>query len=145
MSVNVGQRNVPDTPQNRCLNACNAAMKLAMHTIKLCNNKNVFLPEYQSALTDKIIGTATEIYTDSYGANNIYVNNDADQYRERKRLQNTSINKCYQLLGLIQMAKRLFHLRSNKVKYWSKLTINARDLLKRWRDSDSERYGKLLS
>lgn len=55
MAVNVGQRNVPDTPQNRQLDACWKARELAIHTIKICNNKNIFLPEYQSALRGIIV------------------------------------------------------------------------------------------
>lgn len=50
MAVNLGQRNVADTPGNRALYACDEARHLAIHTIKICNNQNIFLPEYQSAL-----------------------------------------------------------------------------------------------
>lgn len=53
MAVKVGERNVPDTPQNRQLDAAWEARELALYTIKICNNKNIFLPEYQSALTRK--------------------------------------------------------------------------------------------
>ena len=38
MAVNVGQRNVVDTPGNRALYACDEARHLAIHTIKICNN-----------------------------------------------------------------------------------------------------------
>ena len=56
MAVKAGERNVPDTPQNRQLNAVWYARELAAYTIQICKNKKVFLPEYQSALTDDIIG-----------------------------------------------------------------------------------------
>ena len=52
MAVNVGQRNVPDTPANRQLEACQKAMDLAIHTIQICKNKNIFVEEYQDALTN---------------------------------------------------------------------------------------------
>jgi hypothetical protein len=42
MTVNVGQRNVPDTPQNRGLIALNNALNLNVHTIKICSNPKVF-------------------------------------------------------------------------------------------------------
>ena len=42
MAVNVGQRNVPDTPQNQQLQACTKAKELALHTLAICKNKNVF-------------------------------------------------------------------------------------------------------
>ena len=54
MAVKVGERNVPDTPQNRQLDAVWYARELALYTIKICQNKNIFIPEYQSSLTDDI-------------------------------------------------------------------------------------------
>ena len=62
MAVKAGERNVPDTPQNRQLNAVWYARELAVYTIQICKNKKVFLQEYQSALTDDIIRTAKDIY-----------------------------------------------------------------------------------
>lgn len=41
MAVNVGQRNVADTPGNRALYACDEARRLAIHTIKICNSQNI--------------------------------------------------------------------------------------------------------
>ena len=67
MAVKAGERNVPDTPQNRQLNAVWYARELAVYTIQICKNKKVFLPEYQSALTDDIIRTAKDIYI-NYGS-----------------------------------------------------------------------------
>ena len=46
MAVKAGERNVPDTPQNRQLNAVWYARELAVYTIQICKNKKVFLPEY---------------------------------------------------------------------------------------------------
>lgn len=100
MSVNVGQRNVPDNPQNRQLEACEKAMELAMHTIKLCVNENVFVKEYQSALTYDIIRTAKDIYINAWSGNNVYVNSK-ERWTERERYQLTAITKCNELLALI--------------------------------------------
>lgn len=141
MSVVEGERNVPDTPQNRGLYACDCARLLAIHTIKICNNKNIFLPEYQNAMTDKIISVATNIFVNAWGANNIKVDNDPERWRNRHRSQELSVNECNQLLGLIQIAKTLFHLKSKKVKYWGELTIKTRNYLQKWKESDVKRFG----
>ena len=90
MAVNVGQRNVPDTPQNRQLDACWKARELAIHTIKICNNKNIFLPEYQSALTDDIIRTAKNIFVNVWTANNIMVKSQR-QWDYRSQYQQKAI------------------------------------------------------
>lgn len=141
MSVVEGKRNVPDTPQNRGLYACDCARQLVIHTIKICNNKNIFLPEYQNAMTDKIVEVATDIFVNAWGANNIRVDNDPERWRNRHNLQELSVNECNRLLGLIQIAKTLFHLKSKKVKYWGELTIKTRNYLQKWKESDVKRYG----
>ena len=87
MAVNVGQRNVPDTPANRQLEACQKAMDLALHTIKICNNKNIFKVEYQEALTNDIIKCAKDIYVFSWNGNNIYVTKNNGRWEQREKLQ----------------------------------------------------------
>ena len=62
MAVNVGQRNVPDTPQNKQLQACTKAKELALHTLAICKNKNVFTEDYKNILTDDIVSTAKDIF-----------------------------------------------------------------------------------
>lgn len=55
MAVNVGQRNVPDTPANRQLDACLKARELAEHTIRCCGNRKIFLPEYDGGITNDLL------------------------------------------------------------------------------------------
>lgn len=141
MAVNVGQRNVPDTPQNRQLDACQSAMDLALHTIKICNNKKIFKAEYQEALTNDIIRCAKDIYIFAWNGNNVYVQPDNGRWPERERLQLMAISKCNELLALINVARRLFHLKGGKVKYWSQLTITTRTILKKWHESNVKQYG----
>lgn len=140
MAVNVGQRNVPDTPQNRQLEACEKAMELAIHTIKICANKNVFTEEYQEALTSDIIRTAKDIYINAWSGNNVYVK-DAERWKERERYQQAAIMKCNELLALINIARRLFHLKGKKVKYWSGMTLETRMMLRKWYESNLKQYG----
>ena len=141
MAVNAGQRHVPDTAGNRALDACEYARELAIHTIKICNNKNIFKPEYQSALTNRIIAIAVDIYTNAWGANNILVGDNAENWHERHRLQELAANECNRLIALIQIAKTLFHLRQKKVKYWGNMTLKTRNYIQKWKEKDIERYG----
>lgn len=138
MAVNVGQRNVPDTPQNRQLDACQKAMDLALHTIKICNNKNIFTEEYQDALTNDIIRCAKDIYIYAWDANNVYVKKGEDGWKERVQLQTKALTKCNELLALINLARRLFHLKGGKVRYWSEMTIEAKKLIYKWREATKQ-------
>lgn len=81
MSVNVGQRHTPDTASNRALDACVKARELAAHTIKICSNENIFLPKYQTALTNKVIDLATDIFSNAYGANCIKVDGNPERWK----------------------------------------------------------------
>ena len=141
MAVNVGHRNVPDTPANRQLEACQKAMELALHTIKICNNKNIFTVEYQDALTNDIIRCAKDIYVFAWNGNNVYVTKDNGRWEQREKLQLLAISKCNELLALINIARRLFHLKGSKVKYWSQMTIDTRMILRKWHEANAKQYG----
>ena len=146
MSVNVGQRNVPDTPANKAFAAGEKAMEVALHTIKICKNKNIFTAEYQEALTNDIIRCAKDIYIFTWSGNNIYVSEKQKEgWPERERLQIAAYRKCNELLSLQNIARRLFHLRGKKVRYWAQLTVDARKLIKEWHRSNADQYGKQVS
>ncbi len=115
------------------------ALYLAQYTITITKNKNIFLPEYQSALTDDLIRSAKDIYINAWKANNIRVTSQED-WKERKHLQELSILECNSLLATIQLAKKVFHLKSKRIKYWGELTIKARDGIRAWKESDTKRY-----
>ena len=143
MSVNAGQRNVPETPANIQLDACWLARGVALHTIKICTNKNIFLPEYQTALTDDLIRTAKNIYIYVWTANNINVSKRAAHWKYREQYQFKAVLECNNLLAMIGLARSLYHLRGKKTSYWSKLVVEARKKIQAWRAKDIERYANL--
>jgi len=141
MAVNVGQRHVPDTPANRMFYAVDAAKNLAVYTIQICGNEKIFLPKYL-ATTSMLRNTALTIYENAWMANNVKVVTKED-WDLRRNYQVISAAKCNSLLALIDLSKSLYHLKSNRVKYWAQKTIEVRGLLRKWHESDQERYGKL--
>lgn len=120
------------------------ANDLTVYTIRITKNPKNFAPEYQTALTDDIIRTAKDIYVKCWTANNIKVGEDAEKWKERKRLQEEAARDCNNLLALMQIAKTLFHLETRRVKHWGKKTIEVRNRIRDWKDGDSRRYNKLL-
>lgn len=60
------------------------ANDLAVYTIRITKNPKIFLPEYQTALTNDIIHTAKEIFTKAWTANNIRVGDEPRNWLERK-------------------------------------------------------------
>lgn len=131
---------VPENSRTKSkLEVCVKAHDLCCYTLQIAANKKIFTEEYQRSLTDRIVETAIGIHCDCWNANNIYVR-DAEDYQERKRLQEEAARKCNILLSLMDIAKPLFHLTAKRVYYWGKLTIEARNLIRAWRDSDKKRY-----
>lgn len=140
MAVNVGQRNVPDTPQNRQLDACTKARQFALHTLKICQNENIFDRAYQDSLVNDLIETAKDIYICVDSANNICVSGRERKWIERYQYQETAIAKCKRMVGLIKLSKEAFHLRSAKVNYWIEMLFDTKELIEKWHTSDIIRY-----
>lgn len=118
------------------------ANDLATYTIRITKNPKVFLPEYQTALTDDIIRAAKNVFIHAWTANNIRVV-ERDDWAERKRLQEQAAQECNNLLALIQIAKPVYHLKAKRVKYWGQKIIDARNAIRDWKAGDNKRYGKL--
>ena len=54
-------------------------------------------------------------------------------------LQLEAHDSCNELLALIQIAQEVFHLRTNRMKYWGNLIIETRGLIKSWHEKDRKR------
>ena len=80
MSVPVNERS------HGKLEACVKAKELSAYTIKITANPKVFKPEYQRALTDRIVETALEVHMLSWSANNVLVNSVEDMQRRLDNL-----------------------------------------------------------
>lgn len=115
-------------------------LDLAAYTIQITANEKVFNPKYRAAVTDDLITHAKEIYLVCWTANNIRVTDDKETYKERRRLQDKAIVECTTFLGLLDVAKRVFHLDANRVTYWGNKIINCRKLIRAWRNADKKRY-----
>lgn len=115
------------------------ARDLCVYTLRITKNPKVFKPEFQNALTDKIIDAALDVQNLSWSANNLLVNS-AEDLRQRLEYQERAANACNTLLSLIEISKPIFHLATKRVTYWSGLAIDTRKLLRGWREADRKRY-----
>ena len=115
------------------------ALDLTNYTIQITANEKTFDPKFRAAITDDLITHAKDIYLICWTANNIRVA-DEQAFNERQRLQNLAIVKCNTFLGLLDIAKKVFHLETRRVTYWGNRVVECRTLIKAWRDSDRKRY-----
>ena len=121
------------------LEACVKAHALCCYTLQITANKKIFTEPYQDALTDRIVATAIQIHTLCWSANNILVNS-ADDLKERTHYQQQAAVQCNILLSLIEIARKVFHLATKRVVHWTGLTVETRNLIRGWRESDIKRY-----
>lgn len=138
MSVPVGER------EEGKFSLAVKAEYLARYTIEITANENVFLPEYRRQVTDDIISTAKNIYLGIREANDVTVRVGTSfqmkDYRDRNNLQREALRNCKRLLYLIDLAHRIFHLSSKRVKYWSLIVKNVKDRIHGWIDDDTNRF-----
>lgn len=138
MSVPVGER------EEGKFSLAVKAEYLARYTIEITANENVFLPEYRRQVTDDIISTAKNIYLGIREANDVTVRVGTlfqmKDYRDRNNLQREALRNCKRLLYLIDLAHRIFHLSSKRVKYWSQIVKNVKDRIHGWIDDDMNRF-----
>ena len=114
------------------------AMELADYVLNITDNEKNFKPGY---LTDLIRGTAMKIFLLANHANEIKVE-DEDDRAERLRSQKQAIRAANDLLALIQMSRKTFHLTSKRIKYWGGKTVYVRNAIHSWHKGDIKRYPK---
>lgn len=115
------------------------AEELTRYTIVITKNEKVFLPEYQRALTDDLISFAKDIYIKIRTANDILVRTK-DDWLERCKLQKEAVRCCNNLLALLDIAYRVFHLNSKRVRYWGAMIVDVRNRTRAWNENDAKRY-----
>lgn len=117
--------------------------ELVRHTVHIMANARTFDPRY-ATFHDRILDVAIGIGQDVWEANGIYVANDPRRYAERRRLQERACRRLDTLLYLMTICRKLDHLRTKKYQHWADLARDARDMARKWRDSDARRYGHLI-
>ena len=134
MSVPVSKRN-----ENQTLKTLLLTMDLAYYTVKICCNENVFLPKYRNAVTDDLIRLAKDIYINCRTANGIRVATRAD-LDLRTGYQLRAKADCDTLIAELDIAKRVFHLSGRRIMHWAGKTMECREYIMRWRESDVRRF-----
>ena len=118
------------------------AQALAAYTATIVKNEKVFNPEVDAELIRLIKTTAYDIYVKAWQANKIRAETNHINREMRYRLQEEAILLCDQLHAYIGIAKTVYHLRRERMKYWSGLITDVRNLLQAWKESDVSRYGQ---
>lgn len=117
------------------------ARDLAVYTIRITSNPKVFIPQFQTAITNEIVRCATNIHKYAWAANNVMVKS-RDLYAMRRKNQEMAALECNNLISLIDIARPLFHLETKRCRYWGSMTIEVRNKIRGWMESDAKRYAQ---
>ena len=132
---------VEETRRKGKLEVIIKALDLANYTIQITANEKVFDPKFRAAVTDDLISHAKDIYLICWTANNIRVSSE-EAAKERLRLQDKAVTKCNTFLGLLDIAKKVFHLDTKRVTYGGSKIVECRKLIRAWRDTDRKRFNE---
>lgn len=122
------------------------ALNVATYTNQILANKKKFPAELDEVLGNDIKRHGQAIYRNCRLANDIRVQKpvtgqmDPEAREARYRLQTKAIQECTELLICIDMAYGTYHLPAKRVAHWGKITKEARDYIRKWRDADKKRY-----
>lgn len=114
------------------------ANELCAYTVEITANAKTFDPAY-SALTSRIVDASVAIGQYLWSANNIKVVT-RDDLDERRALQRKARVKCNEMVFLIGVAKKVFHLRSKRVHHWAELVRSVMAMASAWSESDARRF-----
>lgn len=105
------------------------AQFLAVYTSKILTNENIFDPNVDRALIERIRKCAHDIYIKSWQANKIRAETNEINRAMRYKLQEEAILLCDEIHACIGIAKSVYHLRQRRMKYWSGLITETRRLI----------------
>lgn len=133
MSVPANLRSVPK------LEVLKNARQLVIHTIKIVTNEKNFPKRYRWCFTNKLIDETISMYKNLIMANSINVRAKDDK-QLRRRYQTEALSQIYGILSYIHISYELFGLSESKIRYWVMIAEEEKVLIRKWRDSDADRY-----
>ena len=118
------------------------AKRLALYTVSICGNEKVFPKRDRWAVTNRIVSTALTIMEEVDVANDIYVSTKGD-FELRRKSQTIALSHTARLLGLMELAYVKYGIDGKRMQYWTQEVFDTRELIKKWRQGDKNRYGKI--
>lgn len=117
------------------------ANELLEYTIRVCSNEKNFPKRYRWCLTNKLIDATEEMTSLIIRANAVYVRkDDIESINRRLTYQNEAIELTYVLLNQINIAYKIFGIKSSKIEHWTRLIMEIQRLLRNWHKNDKTRY-----
>lgn len=98
------------------------AKDLVKHTFTITNSTERYPKKYRFTLVNRIQEKAVDIYEMTLEANELDLR-QADEHRQRQRLQAKALTYCKELLFFIELSQEMGFISMKSCEYWSKLAL----------------------
>lgn len=111
---------------------------LIKHTFTIINSTERFPKKYRFTLVNRIQDKTVDIYECALEANELNLL-DAQEFKERQRLQAKAMTYCKELLFFIELSHEQGFISTSSCEYWSKLVLDVKYMLAAWKKRDRAR------
>lgn len=114
------------------------AKDLVKHTFTITNSTERYPKKYRFTLVNRIQDKAVDIYECVLEANELDLR-DAQEYRQRQKLQAKALTYCKELLFFIELSQEMGFISMSGCEYWSKLALEVKYMTTVWKKRDKTR------
>jgi hypothetical protein len=111
------------------------AKDLVKHTFTITNSTERYPKKYRFTLVNRIQDKAVDIYECVLEANELDIR-DAQEYRQRQKLQAKALTYCKELLFFIELSQEMGFISMSSCEYWSKLALEVKYMTTAWKKRD---------
>ena len=108
------------------------AKDLVKHTFTITNSTERYPKKYRFTLVNRIQDKAVDIYECVLEANELDLR-DAQEYRQRQKLQAKALTYCKELLFFIELSQEMGFISMSSCEYWSKLALEVKYMTTAWK------------
>ena len=94
--------------------------------------------KYRFTLVNRIQDKAVDIYEMTLEANELDLR-QADEFRQRQRLQAKAMTYCKELLFFIELSQEMGFISMKSCNFWSKLVLDVKYMVAAWKKRDKTR------
>ena len=114
------------------------AKDLVKHTFTITNSPERYPKKYRFTLVNRIQDKAVDIYEMTLEANELDLR-QADEFRQRQRLQARAMTYCKELLFFIELSQEMGFISMKSCNFWSKLVLDVKYMVAAWKKRDKTR------
>lgn len=111
---------------------------LVKHTFAITNSTERYPKKYRFTLVNRIQDKVIEIFECALEANELDLR-DAQEYRERQKLQAKALTYCKELLFFIELSHEMTFISTSSCEYWSKIAVEVKYMIAAWKKRDKAR------